>query len=94
MSFVKDEKKQEEMWETQHELAAHKIYNMCSDLGGFFLKVEYSCGDSYFTWHFFLFCVLRLLFKYCDDQRRFHIGVLILYVMWFGFLGCTNSRET
>lgn len=32
------------MWETQHELAAHKIYSMCSDLGGFFLKVP---GKSY-----------------------------------------------
>lgn len=39
VGFVKDVKKQEEMWETQHELAAHKIYHMCSDLGGFFLKV-------------------------------------------------------
>lgn len=31
--------KQEVMWEKQHEVAADKIYNMCSDLGGFFLKV-------------------------------------------------------
>lgn len=31
--------KQEAMWERQHELAAEKIYSMCSDLGGFFLKV-------------------------------------------------------
>lgn len=27
------------MWEVQHELAAEKIYAMCADLGGFFLKV-------------------------------------------------------
>jgi hypothetical protein len=32
-------RKQEAMWERQHELAAEKIYAMCSDLGGFFLKV-------------------------------------------------------
>ncbi|CAH2078039.1 unnamed protein product, partial [Thlaspi arvense] len=44
VSFVKDVKKQEEMWETQHELAAHKIYAMCSDLGGFFLKVAQIVG--------------------------------------------------
>ncbi|CAN8325812.1 unnamed protein product [Cochlearia groenlandica] len=44
MCFVKDVKKQEEMWEIQHELAAHKIYSMCSDLGGFFLKVAQILG--------------------------------------------------
>ena len=41
VSLVKDAKKQEQMWERQHELAADKIYNMCYDLGGFFLKVFY-----------------------------------------------------
>lgn len=39
VSLVKDAKKQEQMWERQHEVAADKIYAMCSDLGGFFLKV-------------------------------------------------------
>ena len=39
VSFVKDAKRQEEMWERQHEVAAEKIYAMCSDMGGFFLKV-------------------------------------------------------
>lgn len=39
VSFEKDVKKQEAMWERQHEVAAEKIYNMCTDLGGFFLKV-------------------------------------------------------
>lgn len=39
VSFEKDVKQQEAMWERQHELAADKIYNMCADLGGFFLKV-------------------------------------------------------
>ncbi|KAG4137214.1 hypothetical protein ERO13_D07G057700v2 [Gossypium hirsutum] len=28
------------MWDKQHELAADKIYAMCYDLGGFFLKVH------------------------------------------------------
>lgn len=42
--LVKDVKKQEEMWERQHEVAAEKIYAMCSDLGGFFLKVAQIIG--------------------------------------------------
>ncbi|GAB2269718.1 hypothetical protein Dimus_004640 [Dionaea muscipula] len=32
------------MWERQHELAAEKIYKMCSELGGFFLKVAQVVG--------------------------------------------------
>ncbi|KAK9734095.1 hypothetical protein RND81_04G114800 [Saponaria officinalis] len=44
VSLVKDAKKQEEMWERQHEFAADKIYNMCSELGGFFLKVAQIIG--------------------------------------------------
>lgn len=40
-SFVKDEDKREQMWESQHEVAADKIYNMCTHLGGFFLKVQF-----------------------------------------------------
>ncbi|XP_023635247.1 uncharacterized aarF domain-containing protein kinase 1 isoform X1 [Capsella rubella] len=44
MNFVKDVTKHEEMWERQHELAAHKIYSMCSDLGGFFLKIAQILG--------------------------------------------------
>ncbi|CAN0915678.1 AarF domain-containing kinase 1 [Linum grandiflorum] len=44
VSFVKDVHKQEAMWERQHELAAHKIYSLCSDLGGFFLKVAQIIG--------------------------------------------------
>lgn len=39
VNFVKDAQKQEAMWEKQHELAADKIFSMCYDLGGFFLKV-------------------------------------------------------
>ncbi|OVA17579.1 Protein kinase domain [Macleaya cordata] len=39
-----DAKKQEAMWERQHELAADKIYSMCYELGGFFLKVAQIVG--------------------------------------------------
>ncbi|XP_012079901.1 uncharacterized protein slr0889 isoform X2 [Jatropha curcas] len=44
VSLVKDVQKQEAMWERQHELAADKIYAMCSDLGGFFLKIAQIIG--------------------------------------------------
>ncbi|XP_010536650.1 PREDICTED: uncharacterized protein LOC104811604 [Tarenaya hassleriana] len=44
VSLVKDAKKQEDLWERQHEFAAEKIYAMCSDLGGFFLKVAQIVG--------------------------------------------------
>ncbi|PHT53689.1 hypothetical protein CQW23_08151 [Capsicum baccatum] len=43
-SFEKDVQKQEVMWEKQHEVAADKIYSMCSELGGFFLKVAQIVG--------------------------------------------------
>lgn len=39
VKFEKDAEKQETMWENQHEHAAEKIYAMCSEMGGFFLKV-------------------------------------------------------
>lgn len=41
---MKDAQKQEAMWERQHELAADKIFSMCSDLGGFFLKIAQIIG--------------------------------------------------
>ncbi|KAK4264482.1 hypothetical protein QN277_025648 [Acacia crassicarpa] len=44
VSFEKDVQKQEALWEKQHELAADKIYSMCSDLGGFFLKIAQIIG--------------------------------------------------
>ncbi|XP_006852140.2 uncharacterized protein slr0889 isoform X2 [Amborella trichopoda] len=42
--FVKDREKEEILWERQHEFAAEKIYAMCSELGGFFLKVAQIVG--------------------------------------------------
>ncbi|TYJ25607.1 hypothetical protein E1A91_A07G061200v1 [Gossypium mustelinum] len=39
VSLVKDPQKKQAMWDKQHELAADKIYAMCYDLGGFFLKI-------------------------------------------------------
>ncbi|QHN98309.1 uncharacterized aarF domain-containing protein kinase 1 isoform X2 [Arachis ipaensis] len=44
VSFEKDVKKQEAMWEKQHQVAADKIYDMCTQLGGFFLKVAQIIG--------------------------------------------------
>ncbi|MED6108564.1 hypothetical protein PIB30_025387 [Stylosanthes scabra] len=44
VSFEKDVKKQEEMWEKQHQVAADKIYDMCTNLGGFFLKIAQIVG--------------------------------------------------
>ncbi|KAF5183986.1 Augmin subunit [Thalictrum thalictroides] len=44
VNFVKDTNKQEVMWERQHEIAAEKIYSMCSQLGGFFLKAAQIIG--------------------------------------------------
>jgi aarF domain-containing kinase len=39
VQFVKDEAERERLWEQRHEIAADKIYSMCTELGGFFLKV-------------------------------------------------------
>ncbi|KVI06224.1 hypothetical protein Ccrd_015435 [Cynara cardunculus var. scolymus] len=44
VSFEKDVQKAEEMWERHHEHAADKIYSMCYDMGGFFLKVAQVVG--------------------------------------------------
>ncbi|XP_020216969.1 uncharacterized protein LOC109800598 [Cajanus cajan] len=44
VNFVRDAQKQEAMWERQHEIAADKIFAMCSDLGGFFLKIAQILG--------------------------------------------------
>ncbi|XP_042498735.1 aarF domain-containing protein kinase 1-like isoform X2 [Macadamia integrifolia] len=44
VTLVKDTKKMEAMWESQHELAAEKIYSLCSELGGFFLKAAQILG--------------------------------------------------
>ncbi|KAG8379408.1 hypothetical protein BUALT_Bualt07G0085400 [Buddleja alternifolia] len=44
VNFEKNAEKREAMWEKQHEVAADKIYNMCTHLGGFFLKVAQIIG--------------------------------------------------
>ena len=36
--FVKEER--EALWEQQHELGAQKMYSLCSELGGLFLKIH------------------------------------------------------
>ncbi|KAJ6809072.1 putative aarF domain-containing protein kinase 1-like [Iris pallida] len=43
-TFVKDREKQEAMWERQHEHAAEKLYSLCTDLGGLFLKFAQIVG--------------------------------------------------
>lgn len=75
---MKDAKKQEEMWERQHQQAAHKIYSMCSDLGGFFLKVP---GN-------FTLCALTLTTILQSS------GVLTVYLLpnWIGiYIAAFNS---
>ncbi|ONK71185.1 uncharacterized protein A4U43_C04F5760 [Asparagus officinalis] len=42
--LVKDAEKQDAMWEKQHELGADKMYSLCSDLGGLFLKAAQILG--------------------------------------------------
>uniref|UniRef100_A0A0E0FX78 ABC1 atypical kinase-like domain-containing protein n=2 Tax=Oryza TaxID=4527 RepID=A0A0E0FX78_ORYNI len=42
--FVKDEEEREAMWEQQHELGAQKMYSLCSELGGLFLKAAQILG--------------------------------------------------
>ncbi|XP_071734169.1 uncharacterized protein [Rutidosis leptorrhynchoides] len=44
VNFEKDVEKAEAMWERQHEHAADKVYSMCSDMGGFFLKIAQILG--------------------------------------------------
>lgn len=38
VQFVKDEAERERIWEERHEIAADKIYTLCTELGGLFLK--------------------------------------------------------
>ncbi|KAJ9559580.1 hypothetical protein OSB04_004740 [Centaurea solstitialis] len=44
VNLVKDVEKAEAMWERQHEHAAEKAYSMCSEMGGFFLKIAQILG--------------------------------------------------
>lgn len=46
--FVKGSSEQAALWERQHEVAAEKIYSLCYQLGGFFLKV---CFWVFFPYH-------------------------------------------
>ncbi|KAK7330591.1 hypothetical protein VNO77_24787 [Canavalia gladiata] len=76
VNFEKDVQKQEAMWERQHELAADKIFAMCSDLGGFFLKIAQIIGKPDLApaaW-------VRRLVTLCDraPATPFHIVKLVL----------------
>ncbi|WVZ67761.1 hypothetical protein U9M48_016801 [Paspalum notatum var. saurae] len=59
--FVKDEEEREAMWEQQHELGAQKMYSLCSELGGLFLK-GYFCSIVIVSWHI----VSSLIRVLCD----------------------------
>lgn len=39
VQFVKDEAERDRIWDEQHERAADRVYALCYDLKGFFLKV-------------------------------------------------------
>lgn len=41
---MKDEARREEMWERQHEISADKMYSLCSEMGGLFLKAAQILG--------------------------------------------------
>ncbi|KAF7838207.1 putative aarF domain-containing protein kinase 1-like isoform X2 [Senna tora] len=76
VSFEKDVLKQEALWDRQHELAAEKIYAMCSDLGGFFLKIAQIIGKPDLApaaW-------VRRLVTLCDQAPAtpFHTVKLVL----------------
>ncbi|WOK94515.1 hypothetical protein Cni_G03219 [Canna indica] len=42
--LIRDAEKREALWERQHELAAEKMYSLCSELGGLFLKAAQILG--------------------------------------------------
>ncbi|PON85296.1 UbiB domain containing protein [Trema orientale] len=72
VSLVKDVRKKEEMWERQHEFAAEKIYSMCADLGGFFLKVAQIIGKPDLApaaW-------VRRLVTLCDQAPATPFGIV------------------
>ncbi|KAI3499526.1 hypothetical protein L1887_35327 [Cichorium endivia] len=66
VSFEKDLEKAEAMWERHHEHAADKLYSMCYDMGGFFLKVAQVVGKPDLApaaW-------VRKLVTLCDEAPR------------------------
>lgn len=79
VNFEKDAQRQEAMWERQHELAADKIFAMCSDLGGFFLKV-------FFDSSILVFCRLTIM---CFGSVSLHATRILLcyefHFVWFCF---------
>lgn len=51
------------MWERQHEHAADKIYSMCSDMGGFFLKVGVCLNFESLCSGFMFLCIFLWILK-------------------------------
>ena len=80
MRFVKDAKRQEEMWERQHEVAADKIYDMCADLGGFFLKVLPSLSNYLFM--FIVFSIVSLLGSTAPEFQSMKFFLFFFFFLW------------
>ncbi|CAK9156878.1 unnamed protein product [Ilex paraguariensis] len=68
VSFEKDVQKQEAMWERQHEVAAEKIYNMCSDLVAQIIGKPDLAPAAW----------VRRLVTLCDQAPATHYGVVQL----------------
>jgi hypothetical protein len=67
--FVKDEGEREALWEQQHEIGAQKMYSLCSELGGLFLKVPY------FAPFFSCPCGIRFSSQFfCVIERSYNPG--------------------
>eukprot|EP01018_Ginkgo_biloba_P022719 Gb_06998 [translate_table: standard] len=76
VQFVKGNEKQERIWERQHEAGADKIYSLCYELGGFFLKAAQIIGKPDLApdaW-------VRKLVKLCDSAPAtpFEVMQLVL----------------
>ncbi|XP_078167388.1 uncharacterized protein LOC144562101 [Carex rostrata] len=70
--FVKDVEKREAMWERQHEWAADKMYSLCFDLGGLFLKAAQILGKPDLApaaW-------VKRLVTLCDNAPSTRFGVV------------------
>jgi len=79
---VKDEAERERLWEERHEIAADSVYSMCTELGGFFLKVIISCNFE---------CRLSLPARHLQVTRL--SWRWFLFLIWgFGF-GNGNQRH-
>uniref|UniRef100_A0A0E0N6F2 ABC1 atypical kinase-like domain-containing protein n=1 Tax=Oryza rufipogon TaxID=4529 RepID=A0A0E0N6F2_ORYRU len=85
--FVKDEEEREAMWEQQHELGAQKMYSICSELGGLFLKAAQILGKpdlAPMAW-------VKRLVTLCDNAPATPIDVK--YDINFDLYSATKEME-